>query len=719
MRFEKFAAIVLIMQALTTTAILMDIAVVRQVLGFICFIVLLGLVTIPLLNIRSTSKTEVLLYSVGLGLVLLMIIGLVVNATYPFIKEPLATLPMLIALNLYMVAALVAGIIFRLESPIPRTEEAETEEVAPRKDIKNTIYGALIVAFPAVAIIGTWAMNIGGSNLILMGMILSMGVLFVALLIDRKVPEGLYPLFILSASISLLFLYSLRSFYLLGFDIHGEFYTYELTLANYHWAMENYQHIYNSCLSITILPVVLQSLLNISGEYLFKLMFQVIFAIMPLALYMFFKEKVGTKMAYLAAFFMMSHYMFMYQMPALVRQEVSILLFVLAVFILFTDRISKPGGMALFILFSLGTVVSHYTTSFLYLIILMVTAFMGWYMKMSRMPIDRKVTGKIVLALFLMVIIWHGLISKVTLSAAITFGITTLTSFNEMLIGSSAEQAPIASQVLGKGIDTMLPKMISFGVGTLSRILVVLGVIYVVSRTLIKRENREAPSWMKFDAEYVLASMFLIAMVVASIFIPFVSVGYNLERIYMQSLIFLAPMCAIGLLAIFRNIKLDTAVGATSLIVAVFFLCQTGFTYQIFDVPESISLNPDTDGGYLVYPHEVESAKWLTINEPVTTVYADNYGSLRLWSYGGLPRGYGFDKGVYKLDTEGYNFRTTRYNLLNSYVYLDYYNIKNGLIFDGWGMKRTPISELTYLNRMDAIYDNGGSAILKRSGRGL
>lgn len=711
--YGRFALGILSALALTVAAVLLDLPLVRQVMGIVCFILLLGMVTLPVLKVKCKSGSELLVYSAGLGLVLLMVIGLAMNTLYPVIQKPLSTNPMLLALSVYMLAAIAGGFILKRESPI----DFQPGEGQPWS-MKSFLYTTAIVTLPAIAVLGTWALNQFGFNIVLMFMILAIAVLFFMTLIDPKVPDGVYTLLILSASVSLLLLYSLRSPYLLGFDIHGEYYTFSLTLANYHWSLSDYEHIYNTCLSITILPTVLYSLLNIAPEYIFKLVFQIAFALMPLAVYLFFKDKIDKRLAFLGAFFMMSHYMFYYQMPGLVRQEMALLLFVLAVYVLFTDRIKQPGGVALFLLFSLGVVLSHYSTSFLYLFILLATYVVVKYISAFRKDEEQRITAPLVLAVLAMILIWHGLVSRITLAAAISFGSSALNSVNNMILGVSDKQAPIASMILGNGIQTTLPSLMSFGIGTLLRIMVVLGVLYIVFITLFSKRS-EDKRWAIFDTEYVIASFLLVSLVVISIIVPFVSMGYNPERLYMQSLVFLAPMCIVGVLALFRSINIETAVTAAGMLVVVFFLCQTGLLYQAFGMPQSVALNPTDSSGYLIYPQEVASVHWLTTNESPKYVYADNYGTLRLWSYGDIPRGYGFDKGAYVLSNDSYGYRYTRFDLLRSYVYLDYYNVNQGLISDGWGTSQTPVSNFKYLDRLDEVYDNGGSSVLKSAGRSL
>ena len=708
--YITFAALILVAQALTAAAILMNIPVLRQVLGFVCFVALLGMVTLPLIKVRCNSAAELLVYSCGLGLIGIMVIGLVLNTLYPFLSQPLSTIPMLVALNFYMCAALAAG--FILKRSVPFDFPVQPSRPGSLK------YTAVIVLLPVLAILGTWAMNMYGFNLILMLLILAIAVIFIAALVDKDVPEGVYSLLILSASISLLLLYSLRSFYLIGYDVNGEFYTFSLTLANYHWSLSNYIHIYNTCLSITILPTVLYSLLNIDPQYIFKMVFQVAFALLPLAVYIFFKEKIDRRLAFLAAFFMMSNYMFYYDMPSLIRQEVALLLFVLAIFILFTDRIKKEGGVALFLIFSFGTVISHYSTAFIFFFILLATYLAAKYISSLKIESEHRITAPLVIAVFAMILFWDGLVTRITLSAAIQFGIDTLNSINNMLLGVASQQDPIASMVLGNGLNDTLLNLFSWGIGTLGRLAIILGVFYAAYIILFKRGG-DNEQWMMFDTEFVMASLILLVLVVAGIFVPYLSVGYNLDRLYMQALVFLAPMFVVGIFAALKNFRVGVTLTAAGALVAIFLICQTGLLYQAFGLAGSVSLNPNDTSGYLVYPQEVAGAQWLADNQSPTHVYADNYASLRLWSYGDMPVGYGYNKSVYVLNSGSYDFRSTQYDMLNSYVYLDYYNVNDGVLYDSWDNGLTPLSNFSDMDRMDQVYDNGGSEVLESSGRGL
>ena len=61
------------------------------------------------------------------------------------------------------------------------------------------------------------------------------------------------------ASLALLFVASMRSWHVVGWDINAELQVFRLTEAGY-WSMSHLQDAYNACLSITLLPTIFSSL---------------------------------------------------------------------------------------------------------------------------------------------------------------------------------------------------------------------------------------------------------------------------------------------------------------------------------------------------------------------------------------------------------------------------------------------------------------------------
>ena len=106
----------------------------------------------------------------------------------------------------------------------------------------------------------------------------------------NRIPKITYPIAIWMISLSLLLMHGLTSHYIIGRDVHEEFYTFRIVSDNLLWSMSNYRSIETACLSISLLPTVYKSLLDINGQYIYKLVYQLIFSVTPLVSYILFKK---------------------------------------------------------------------------------------------------------------------------------------------------------------------------------------------------------------------------------------------------------------------------------------------------------------------------------------------------------------------------------------------------------------------------------------------
>ena len=164
-----------------------------------------------------------------------------------------------------------------------------------------------------------------------------------------------------------LFTTSLRSWYITGHDIEKEFYVFQLTNTHHIWNMAFYQDPYNACLSITILPTILTNLLPIQDMYVYKIIFQIIFAISSILVFYIIKNYTIPIFAFLSAFFYMSFPTFFNDMPMLNRQEIGFIFFGLVLYMMLLPELSLSIRKILFVIFAFSAAVSHYSTNFVLL----------------------------------------------------------------------------------------------------------------------------------------------------------------------------------------------------------------------------------------------------------------------------------------------------------------------------------------------------------------
>ena len=342
----------------------------RAIFSFIFVITIPGLLIMLMLKIREINFWEYLVYTIGLSISFLIFGGLFINCALPLvgIGKPLSLIPILISLNVFLLVFWIIA--------YKRNSEILFEIRLSELDWLNKIFFITPVIFPLLSILGAIILNNGGPNYLTMIMLGGIAIyVFLIVLFRTRLDENIYPWAIIMMSVSLLLMFSLRSWHIAAAgDIGEEYYVFQLTKENFNWAMSNWsKNAYNACLSITILPTIFNSFLAIHDEYVFKSVFPLIFSLTPVGIYLFSKRYVEKVFALIAAFFFMSQMCFMTEMPILLRQEISLFFFTLALLILFNEHISPILKEILFLIFGFSMVVTHYTTTYVALVLLIFT----------------------------------------------------------------------------------------------------------------------------------------------------------------------------------------------------------------------------------------------------------------------------------------------------------------------------------------------------------
>ncbi|BCL80620.1 DUF2206 domain-containing protein [Ktedonobacteria bacterium brp13] len=371
-----------------------------------CILLPGGLISL-ILRIKKISFWENLLIIVGLSIAFLEFGGLLLNILLPLIsvKDPLAFQNILFGFDIYVLLLFLFAWIRTKQFVIqisgqshPIVGTGPIKHAMPNQFVKpgridvgynvlenvdtitsiqipllrhsriEKVLYTLPLFFPVLAALGAIVLNNGGSDiltLILLGAIACYSLLLV--LFRDKIASDLFPYAIFFIGMALLFTTSLRSSYISGHDIETEFFVFQLTNAHHMWSMAFFQDLYNSCLSITILPTVLTNLLGIQDVYIYKVIFQILFAIAPIIVFFILKKYTTPVLAFLSALFFMSFPTFFNDMPMLNRQEIGFIFFGLALYMMLLPTLPLGMRRILFIIFALSTIVSHYSTNFVLL----------------------------------------------------------------------------------------------------------------------------------------------------------------------------------------------------------------------------------------------------------------------------------------------------------------------------------------------------------------
>lgn len=672
---------------ITDIIIILNIPFLREFMTFVSFITIPGILILHILRLNKIEFVKKVVLVIGLSVAFLIFMGLLLNSLYPIILKPLSLAPVLILSNVILLILAFAAYIRN------RNDFNLNDFLNLKIDLKGKLVSPLIfpALFPFMAVFGTYLMNLTQNNFILTAMLLLIPVYIIAITILRdRIPGATYPFALWTISLSLLLMNGLSSFHLMGRDVHYEYYSFQLALQSFHWDINTYLNPYNACLSITILPTILQSLSNLNGEYIFKI-FSLIGSFIPPVVYIVSKKYLENKYAFFAGLLFSFQLFFVYLLGA-VRQEVAILFFFLAIMVLFATDMGKNTKKILFVIFMSSVIVSHYTTAYVSFVLVLPILLMPFF---KGLFIDRKLkftNFDVIILLFLFILVWYVLFAKVQASA----GSQVIQS---TIAGISGDRGDYVLGVLGIVLKSV-PNTISVIVHDLIFVTIGVGLL-----TILRNYKKFTK---KIDPEYIVAIFVSIILLVLFLVLPYISVAYDAVRLFFQLLIFLAPVFIIGAMKIAKIIKRPKwDILIVLVLLLSLFSCATYLQYHFYGEPYS----PDYDANGLVrnegyiYNQEVIGATWLKDH------YMDNYTT------------YSEGRGLIVFLT-AYGNESTNMNLNNSifswnksvnrsYIYLGYLNVnKNEVlpVYTNLNVQNMSSYSSLFL-RKSKIYDNGGSQI--------
>lgn len=689
---------VLILLLLSDVLILMKIPFLQQAVTFVFYTFLPGCLILQVLKLHRTRFLKKVVLSVGLSLSLLLFMGIFLNTLHPYLSEPLAPLPVLVALNI-MVLILVSAAYWR-----NRQDDDLGNPLYLEIQIKDKLVTPLIIPFlfPLLAILGTYMMNISQNNILILLLLFLIPLYLLLMVIFReKIHPVTYPLAVWLISLSLLLLHGLTSQHLMGRDVHSEFYCFQLTLTDFHWNLGDYYNPYNACLSVTILPTMYQVLSALNPEYIFKLFMALIGSFIPLVVYQVARNYLGDKYAFFASLLFVFQLFFVYLLGA-VRQEIAMLFFFLTVLVLFDKQIKGYGAKILIILFIVSTLVSHYSTAYVAFLLILPILLLPFLSNLLRKRKLVFTNFDIIFISLAFIIIWYLLVAKVQfVSGAAVVTKTVAATAAGGVGGSTSFTASRGAYVLGiLGIVLKsVPNTISVIVHDLIFATILVGLAEIGWRYRY---------WMnKLSLEFIIGIIISIALLVMFIVLPYISIAYDAARLFFQLIIFLAPVFIIGCIRIAKLIRKPKWDVYLMLVLLIsLFCCATYLQYYFLDTPYSPIYEKDGKirAESYIYNSELESARWLYDKGLNLSIYSDGReGSRFLLAYG---------PNMGNRDINGSFFGWNK-TIDRGYIYLGYLNVNQAAVLDiDSDIVMVDMGPYIHLfNGKMRIYDNGGSQV--------
>ncbi len=716
---KKFLKVILAIQLATWGVIGLDviglqIPIIRQLIGFIYLAFVPGILVLRILKLHELGNIQTLLYTVGLSIATLMFTGLFMNTVYPIlgIPGPISTIPLIITISGVVLILCILSYVKDRDYSYPSFIDVG-DIVSPP--------ALFLCLLPFLAIFGTYLMNFHQNNILLIFFIVIIALIVLLIGFDKFIHMKLYPLAVFIIAISLLYHKSLISMYLWGWDIQLEYYFSNLVMNNSYWDSTLYSAI-NAMLAITILAPIYSSICDIGLTWVFKIIYPFLFSLTPLGLYCIFRKQTNNKIAFLSCFFFMAFTVFYGEMLGLARQQIAELFLTLLILVMISEDVNKAHRALLSIIFGASLVVSHYGTSYLYMLLLIgvwLILFLpnqpaiqklthklhfklrgyGSTIPSFRLSRDRAISSTFVILFLTFALSWYMYIaSSHAFNVIVNVGNHIISNIYTDFLSPEASQA---LNIVVSGTVSPLHEATKI-LHHITQIFIIVGVIGSVF--MQNYRNR-------FNKEYLAFSLLFFTGYFAILAFPYS--GFGTTRLYHLSLIFLAPFCVIGGITVFKVVskivkvswtdqRVRSSLRALSIFFAIFLLFNSGWVYEVAkDHPSSIALNNTID-----YPRfndrEVSGAKWLHRARGDVPIYADAYRWLLL------------------IDSEGYPYQWfTSFdkvqNKRDSYIYLGSFNVIESkvLTVQRKGVRgiREYIDMTDLIKGRNRIYDNRGAQV--------
>jgi uncharacterized membrane protein len=710
--------------------IVFDLPIFRQIMGFLLLMLIPGILIQGILKFKDMAWLEKIVYSWGLSLSFLLFFGLLINSLslYFGYLRPLEKNFFLPIFNLSLFILLV----------LDYMRNRDFEFFLPDIDLSVSETNQLMIPlfFPLLSFIGIGLMNSEGINILIITLFLLI-VLYISVCIFYEAyPKQFYPYVIFMIGVSLLMLTSLRSDHLIGADVHLEYYFFHTTLDRMYWSIDGYSTL-NACLSISLLPTIFYSTINLPPELLFKTLYSFLFSLSPIAIYVLSRKYLNETSAFVASCFFMFQIFFL-RLEINPRTSVAVFFFMMSMVVIFSETINPLKKRFLLIVFLASCLISHYSTTYIFFFI-MLSVFILETLISLRYRFNKDV-GLTTLILFLVFIFfWYSQVTQATFDSGVKFVKTSVESLNRLFIMDSRGESTQA--LFGKGfMEKGIPQKIEFIYTWLMFFFIGLGVVSVLKRfyVLVSSGSLNTSKYFSengIEIQYIVTSLICSLMLISMVMVPRISSGYSLDRLYVLASTVLSTFFVIGGITLvnalfsildFENLgrtnkqktKIFTLFDKSRvnplsylvllLVLVPYFFSINGLIYDTFGHPRSILLNSEGDQYNEEYIHEEDSTtvRWLKeYQDKNFSIYADHKGVYITLSQGLIDTAYSkeFTRKTFPILRE----------LPVDYVFLNYLNAVDGKMLDVSYTTYNLSEGLSTLEGMNKIYDNRAFLVAK------
>jgi len=447
---------------------------------------------------------------------------------------------------------------------------------------------SLAAVLPCMGVLAGYFVN--HDLLLLVYFIVGLTVFVAHFRLSETFADWFFPIFLVSIALSLLLSGALINDYIPHSDMLGEYTLYLQTLQVGFWQSQT-ALLYNSALSVTVLPLIFSKIASIQGSFVFRVIYPCLFAIVPLVLYRIYRKIVSPTAAFISVFVFLSFTSTYFEMLSLGRQMVGELIMILLLWLLLTPRFRKNrSGAILVVLLTTGLVMSHYSLALIYLGVITFSYILSRvFTKFSDAANSNLLVISIVTAAAWFLLAAGGIV----LHTAINMSTVIVSSLADFFTPGS-RPGELYSALGTSEVNYSFLHLTNRGIQYLVLFCIIVGFV-----TFVRRK----PSQLGREAIIPLmtAAMFLLVGAVA---LPFVGSTLKITRIYSISLLFLSPCFYFGTNAITsvlgkiwtrvtRNrVRIKTRWLVPSAILFLYLIFTSGWVWAVTsDTPTSLVLD--------------------------------------------------------------------------------------------------------------------------------
>lgn len=673
----------------------------RELIGFIYLTFVPGILLLRLLKIHNLDITKNVLFTIGLSVTVVMIVGLFMNTFYPLfgISGPISVLPLMITISIIVLILCILSL--KVDGGLQHPNNIETRKVLT----PSILFLSLI---PFLAIFGTYLMNHRENNfLILFLLVLVSSIpIFIAF---NKFPKEVHPLAIYIASISILLHTNLISGHIWGWDSHYEYYVANLVQENSYWVSDTMNSV-NGLLIFSILAPVYSEITSINLAWVFKIFFPIIFSFVPLGIYHICSDQFENKLvSTLSPFLFMFYYGFFKSMPG--KQHISEFFFILLILLILDKKIPDFFKRMLAIIFSFSLVVTHYGVSHLFMLFLLFSIVFVFFFREGGKQNDI-VRPSFGLLYSIITIGWFMYVAGgVTFNNVVSIGGHIYTNLFEIL------QSPPGRSGIGYATSEMptmaweIYKYLHYAF----QVFIILGIAKLLLSIIRKKRLVQ-------DVEFAAFSLASFSFLITSALITF---SMGMDRAIQITLLLLTPFATIGFINLFQVLsiifgysihrktsskvktRVDLPIKIFSVFLAFFLLFNSGVIFEISKDPFPALFNLNNSTEFPVYStEEITGALWLENYAQNTHISSDDRDELLLSEF--FPRD----------DISTFDPNTTILRS-QSYLYLGHFAAEEEKILGknlfGFNKEHIRINDTVFYNSVlrkeNKVYNNGGCEI--------